>query len=61
MTRLHGDSGAPQCDLNFPKVESSRRRSSSRPLPRLITDEDRHRQAQRRLVIIERDERLMPQ
>jgi hypothetical protein len=40
----------------------SRRRSSSPPSPpRLVTDEDRHRQVQRSILIAEHDERLMEQ
>jgi hypothetical protein len=51
----------PRSDLNFSDVESLEEAEFLAPPLSLVTDEDRHRhrQAQRRLVIAERDERLM--
>jgi hypothetical protein len=48
-------------DLNFLKVDSLEEAEFLPPPPRLLDNEDhhRHRQAQRRLAIAERDEQLM--
>jgi hypothetical protein len=53
----------PRRDLNFPDVQSLVEVEFLAPPMRLITDEDhrRHCQAQRRLIIAERDEHLMEQ
>jgi hypothetical protein len=48
-------------DLNFPDVAFLAEAEFHAPTPRLVTDEDRHRHAQRRLLIAERAERLMQQ
>jgi hypothetical protein len=55
--------GCPRRDLNFPDVQSLAEAEFLAPDPHLATDEDRrrHRHAQRRLLIAERDERLMQQ
>jgi hypothetical protein len=51
----------PRRDLNFPDMQSVEEVEFLSPPPRLLDDEDRHRhrQAQRRLAIVERDEELM--
>jgi hypothetical protein len=51
----------PPHNLNFPEVESIEEAELLAPPPHLRTNDDRHRQAQRRLVIAKRDERLMQQ
>jgi hypothetical protein len=55
--------GCPHHDLNFLDVASLAEAEFLAPPPRLITDMDRrrHRHAQLRLVITERDKRLMQQ
>jgi hypothetical protein len=53
----------PQRDLNFPDVESLEEAEFLAPAPRLLDDKDRHRhrQAQRRLAVAERNEELTRQ
>jgi hypothetical protein len=55
--------GCPWSDLNFPDVASLAEAEFLAPPPRLVADEDprRHRHSQRRLLLAERDERLMQQ
>jgi hypothetical protein len=55
--------GCPWCDLNFPDLASLAEAEFLAPPPRLVTDEDphHHRHSQHRLLIAERNERLMQQ
>ncbi|XP_051229783.1 uncharacterized protein [Lolium perenne] len=48
-------------DLNFQDVKSLEEAEFLAPAPRLVTEEDRHRQAQRRIAIAERGEEVMRQ
>ncbi|KAE8778007.1 putative AP2 protein [Hordeum vulgare] len=53
--------GRPRAQMNFQDVYTRKQTQNLAPLPRLITDQDReeHRQRQRRLLIVEEDERTM--
>jgi hypothetical protein len=53
--------GRPRRQMNFPETESLEEAQFLAAQPRLVTEEDRwlHREAQRRLLIAEHDERAM--
>jgi hypothetical protein len=53
--------GHPRRQMNFPETESLKEAQFLAPQPHLVTEEDRHlhREAQRRLLIAEHDERAM--
>jgi hypothetical protein len=53
--------GRPRRQMNFPETESLEEAQFLTAQPRLVTEEDRwlHREAQRRLLIAEHDERAM--
>ena len=53
--------GRPRRQMNFPETESLEEAQFLAPQPHLVTEEDRHlhREAQRRLLIAEHDERAM--
>jgi hypothetical protein len=53
--------GRPRWQMNFPETESLEEAQFLTPQPHLVTEEDRHlhREAQRRLLIAEHDERAM--
>jgi hypothetical protein len=53
--------GRPHRQMNFPETESLEEAQFLAPQPHLVREEDRHlhREAQRRLLIAEHDERAM--